>query len=61
MTKRIFRAIAFAAMAVMLAAVALTFGVVYSYFTQVQFAQLRVETALAAHAGHFKALKDSSN
>ena len=50
MTKRIFRAIAFAAMAVMLAAVSLTFGVVYSYFTQVQFAQLRVETALAAHA-----------
>ena len=51
MTKRIFRAIAFAAMAVMLAAVSLTFGVVYSYFTQVQFDQLRVETALAAHAG----------
>ena len=50
MTKRIFRAIAFAAMAVMLAAVSLTFGVVYSYFTQVQFDQLRVETALAAHA-----------
>jgi len=50
MTKRIFRSIVFAALAVLLAAVTLIMGVVYSYFTNVQFSQLRVETALAAHA-----------
>ena len=50
MTKRIFRAIVFAAMAVMLAAVTLIAGVVHTYFNQIQFDQLRVETALAAHA-----------
>ena len=50
MTKRIFRSITFAALAVLLAAVTLILGVVYSYFTNVQFDQLRVETALAAHA-----------
>ena len=50
MTKRIFRSIVFAALAVLLAAAALIIGVVYSYFTQQQYAQLRVETALAAHA-----------
>ena len=50
MTKRIFRSIVFAVLAVLLAASVLIVGVVYSYFTQVQFAQLRIETALAAHA-----------
>ena len=49
MTKRIFRSIVFAVLTVLLAAVALIIGVVYSYFTQTQFSQLRVETALAAH------------
>ena len=50
MTKRIFRSIVFAELAVLLAAVALIIGVVYSYFTRNQYAQLRVETALTAHA-----------
>lgn len=50
MTKRIFRSIVFAVLAVLLAAVAMIMGVIYSYFTSVQYAQLRVETALAAHA-----------
>ena len=50
MTKRIFRSIVFAVLAVLLASVTLIVGVVYSYFTRVQFSQLRVETALAAHA-----------
>jgi len=50
MTKRIFRSIVFAVLAVLLAAVTLILGVVYSYFTRVQFEQLQVETALAAHA-----------
>ena len=50
MTKRIFRSIAFAVLTVLLAAVVLIVGVVYSYFTQTQYNQLRVETALATHA-----------
>ena len=50
MTKRIFRSIVFAVLLVLLAAVSLIIGVVYGYFTQVQQSQLRVETALAAHA-----------
>ena len=50
MTKRIFRSIVFAVLLVLLAAVTLIVGVVYGYFTQVQQSQLRVETALAAHA-----------
>lgn len=50
MTKRIFRAIVFAVLAILLAAVSLIVGVVYSYFNQEQFSQLRIETALAAHA-----------
>ena len=49
MTKRIYRSIVFAVLSVLLAAVALVMGVVYSYFTTVQFSQLRVETALVAH------------
>ena len=50
MTKRIFRSIVVSLLAVLLAAAALIVGVVYSYFTRVQHNQLRVETALAAHA-----------
>ena len=50
MTKRIFRSIVFAALAVLLASAGLIMGVVYNYFTKVQQSQLRVETALAAHA-----------
>ena len=50
MTKRIFQSIVFAVLVVLLAAAVLIMGVVYSHFTQVQLSQLRVETALAAHA-----------
>ena len=50
MTKRIFRFIVSSLLAVLLAAAVLIIGVIYSYFTQVQHDQLRVETALAAHA-----------
>lgn len=50
MTKRIFRSIVAAALTVLLAALGLILGVLYSHFTNVQFQQLRVETALAAHA-----------
>lgn len=50
MTKRIYRAIISVAMAVLLTSLALTVGALYSYFTRVQFSQLRVETTLAAHA-----------
>ena len=50
MTKRIFRFFVSALLAVLLAAASLIIGVVYTYFTRVQFNQLRVETALAAHA-----------
>ena len=50
MTKRIFRFIVVSLLSVLLAAAALIVGVVYSYFTRVQHNQLRVETALAAHA-----------
>ena len=50
MIKRIFRSIVFAVLVVLLAAVTLIIGVVYSYFAKNQHTQLRVETALAAHA-----------
>ena len=50
MTKRIFRSICLAAMTVLLAGLMLVMGMLYNYFTGVQFGQLRVETALAAHA-----------
>ena len=50
MTKRIFRSIVFAALLVLLASSALIMGVLYKHFTSVQLNQLRVETALAAHA-----------
>ena len=50
MTKRIFRSIFLVALAVLLAAMGLIKGALHAYFTDVQFNQLRVETALAAHA-----------
>ena len=50
MTKRIFRSIFAVALTVLLATLLLILGAVYSHFTSVQFAQLRVETALASHA-----------
>ena len=67
MTKRIFRSIVFAVLAVLLAASALIIGVVYSHFNRAQFDQLRVETALAAHAvaneglEYFHKLDDTMN
>jgi len=50
MIRRIFRSIFLVAMCVLLAAMLLTFVVLHRHFTQVQFTQLRVETALASHA-----------
>lgn len=50
MTKRIFRSIILAALTVLMAALALILGALYTHFTNVQMAQLREETALAAHA-----------
>lgn len=48
MTKRIFRAIATVAFAVFLASFVLVMGVLYSYFTNVQQEQLKIETSLAS-------------
>ena len=50
MTKRIFWAIFSVALTILLAATGLILGVLHSYFTDIQFSQLRVETALASHA-----------
>ena len=50
MTKRIFRAIFYVALTVLIAVMTLTMGAMHSHLTGVQFAQLRVETALASHA-----------
>ena len=50
MTKRIFRSICAVAVTVLLAAMALVMGIMYRRMTLVQTEQLRVETALAAHA-----------
>ena len=50
MTKRIFRSIFTAALTILLAAMVLIIGAVYDYLTEVQFEQLRVETALVSHA-----------
>ena len=50
MTKRIFRSIFAVALTVLLAALAFIMNAVNSHFADGQFAQLRVETALAAHA-----------
>ncbi len=50
MTKRIFRAIFLVTLLVLLSAMLLTMGALHNHFTNIQFAQLRVETALASHA-----------
>ena len=50
MTKRIFRAILTVALSVLAAALVMILGALYSHFANVQFSQLREETALAAHA-----------
>ena len=50
MTKRIFRAIFTVALTVFVAVMTLIMGAMYSHQTKAQFAQLRVETALASHA-----------
>ncbi len=50
MTKRIFWAIFSAALTILLATTGLILGVLHGYFTEIQFSQLRVETALASHA-----------
>ena len=67
MTKRIFRSLFLVALTVLLAALTLNMWAVYSYFTDVQFDQLRVETALASHAvtnegiRYFDKLDDTMN
>ena len=48
MTKRIFRAICLASLAVFLSGVALIMGVLYDYFSSLSRQQLRTQTALAA-------------
>ena len=50
MTKRIFRSIFAVALTVLLVALAFIMNAVHSHFADMQFAQLRVETALASHA-----------
>lgn len=48
MTKRIFRSICFVAVAVFIASMVLIMGVLYSYFSQIQQSQLKMQTILAA-------------
>lgn len=48
MTKRIFRSICLVALTVFLASVVLIMGVLYEYFSDVEQAQLKMQTALAA-------------
>ena len=50
MTKRIFRSIFLAALTVLFAALTLVLGALHAHFAGAQLDQLRVETALAAHA-----------
>ena len=50
MTKRNIHSIFLVAVAVLLAALVLILGALYTYFANVQFAQLRTQTSLAAHA-----------
>ena len=50
MTNRIFKAICLAALAVMVATLILIMGFLYSYFSQIQWKQLRSEAMLTAHA-----------
>ncbi len=66
MTRRIFRAVCAAALAVFLVTMALILGVLYEYFSSVQQNQLKVETALASQgveqsgAVYFDGLKTSN-
>ena len=48
MTKKIFRSICLATIAVLLASLVLIMGVLYEYFAQLQRRQLAVQTDLAA-------------
>lgn len=48
MTKRLFRSICFVALTVFLASVILIMGVLYNYFSNIQQAQLKMQTNLAA-------------
>ena len=48
MTKRIFRTVFIVAISVLLASVILFIGVLYDYFTGVQYRQLKMQTDLAA-------------
>ena len=50
MTKRVFHSIFLASLAVLLATLALILGALYTYFSDVQAEQLRLQTALVAHA-----------
>ncbi len=50
MTRRIFRSIILVALAVLLASMALCMGVLYTYFTDIQFDRLREELDLIAHS-----------
>ena len=65
MTKRIFRSIWFAALVTLLAVLGLVMGLMYRQMSLIQTTQLRVETALAAHAvtnegmDYFDALDDT--
>ena len=67
MTKRIFRSIFAVALTVLLFTAVLILNAVNSHFTSIQFAQLRAETALAAHtvvnegSGYFDELDDALN
>ena len=62
MTKRIFQSICFAALGVFMVSMALFMGVLYNYFSGVQYKQLRIQTDLAARGaaneglGYFKGL-----
>lgn len=67
MTKRIFRAVCAASLAVFVVTVLLILGVLYNYFSSVQQNQLRAETALAAQGveqsgkGYFEGLDTASH
>ena len=50
MTKRVFRSIFLASLAVLLATLALILGALYTYFSDVQLGQLRLQTTLIAQA-----------
>ena len=50
MTKRVFRSICLVAVVVLMAAMSVIMGALYSYFTQVQHQQLRTQAELAARA-----------